>query len=53
MFDFHMHSIVSFDGQDTPELIAQTALKQGLKEICFTDHVYSRDLYMISHVIRV
>ena len=39
MFDFHMHSIVSFDGQDTPEFIAQTALKQGLKEICFTDHV--------------
>ena len=39
MFDYHMHSLVSFDGQDTPEIMAQMALKAGLKEICFTDHV--------------
>ncbi len=39
MFDFHMHSRVSFDGHDTGEALAKTALKNGLKEICFTDHL--------------
>lgn len=39
MFDFHMHSRVSFDGQDTGEALAKAALKAGLKEICFTDHI--------------
>lgn len=39
MFDFHMHSVVSFDGKATPEEMAQAALKQGLREICFTDHL--------------
>lgn len=39
MFDFHMHSIVSFDGHDTPETMARAALAAGLREICFTDHV--------------
>ena len=39
MFDFHMHSIVSFDGEDTPEALLQAAEKKGLKEICFTDHL--------------
>ena len=39
MFDFHMHSTVSYDGHDTPLAMAQAALKAGLKEICFTDHV--------------
>ena len=39
MFDFHMHSLVSFDSDDAPELMARAALQQGLKEICFTDHV--------------
>lgn len=38
MFDFHMHSTVSFDGHDTPERMARAALDAGLKEICFTDH---------------
>ena len=38
MFDYHMHSFISFDGDDTPEQMAQAALKAGLKEICFTDH---------------
>ena len=39
MFDFHMHSRVSFDGHDTGEDLAKAALAAGLKEICFTDHI--------------
>ena len=39
MFDFHMHSRVSFDGHDTGEALAKAALAAGLKEICFTDHI--------------
>ena len=39
MFDFHMHSIVSFDGHDSPEAMLRAAEEQGLKEICFTDHI--------------
>lgn len=39
MFDFHMHSIVSFDGHDTPEEMARAAVAAGLQEICFTDHM--------------
>lgn len=37
MFDFHMHSTVSFDGHDSPEEMAGMAA--GLREICFTDHI--------------
>lgn len=39
MFDFHMHSRVSFDGHDTGEAMAKAARAAGLKEICFTDHL--------------
>ena len=39
MFDFHMHSRVSFDGHDTGLEMALAAKKAGLKEICFTDHL--------------
>ena len=39
MFDFHMHSRVSFDGHDTGRAMARAALDAGLKEICFTDHL--------------
>ncbi len=39
MFDFHIHSRVSFDGHDTGEALAKAALAAGLKEICFTDHL--------------
>ena len=39
MFDFHMHSHVSFDGHDTGINMAHAAIKAGLKEICFTDHM--------------
>ena len=39
MFDYHMHSRVSFDGHDTGLALAQAAQAAGLQEICFTDHV--------------
>lgn len=39
MFDFHMHSMVSFDSEELPERMVQAALDRGLKEICFTDHI--------------
>ena len=38
MFDFHMHSIISFDGHDRPEDMVKAAENNGLKEICFTEH---------------
>ena len=39
MFDYHMHSRVSFDGQDRGLDMAKAALAAGLTEICFTDHL--------------
>ncbi len=39
MFDYHLHSRVSFDGHDSGLDIARTAKAAGLKEICFTDHL--------------
>ena len=45
MFDFHMHSVVSFDGHDTGLTMALAAKERGLKEICFTDHLdYEADV---------
>ena len=39
MFDYHMHSRVSFDAHDTGLQMALAAREAGLKEICFTDHL--------------
>ena len=39
MFDYHIHSVVSFDGHDRAIEMAQAAKEMGLKEICFTDHL--------------
>lgn len=39
MFDFHMHTVVSFDGQDTALNMALAAKEKGLQAICFTDHM--------------
>ncbi len=39
MYDFHMHSKVSFDGKATGLQMALAAKAAGLKEICFTDHL--------------
>lgn len=38
MFDYHLHSSLSFDSVEMPQAMAQAAVKAGLKEICFTDH---------------
>ena len=39
MFDFHMHSRVSFDSEADPREMVRAAEAAGLKEICFTDHM--------------
>ena len=39
MFDFHMHTVVSYDGHSTGAEMLVTAERVGLKEICFTDHL--------------
>ena len=39
MFDFHMHSTVSFDGHDSAQRMVQAAADAGLREMCFTDHI--------------
>ena len=44
MFDFHIHSKVSFDSESDPRCIVETAEKLGLREICFTDHYDFNDL---------
>ena len=48
MYDFHMHSKVSFDGKaDAAEMVA-AAEAMGLKEICFTDHIdYTPEMDMV------
>lgn len=38
MFDFHLHSKVSYDSTAEPSEIISAAKVRGLKEICFTDH---------------
>ncbi|MBR7122068.1 MAG: histidinol-phosphatase HisJ family protein [Oscillospiraceae bacterium] len=39
MFDYHMHSTVSFDGHSSAADMLQKAVSMGLREICFTDHL--------------
>ena len=39
MFDYHMHTTVSFDGVGTAQEMLQAAAERGLREICFTDHM--------------
>lgn len=39
MFDFHMHSTVSYDGHNTGHEMALAAKAAGMQEICFTDHL--------------
>ena len=48
MYDYHMHTRVSFDGHDTGLAMAQAAQARGLKEICFTDHIdYTPEMDMV------
>ena len=39
MFDFHMHSSISYDANVPAEEMLRAAVNAGLKEICFTDHI--------------
>ena len=39
MFDYHMHSTASLDGQSDARVMVQAALARGLKDICSTDHM--------------
>lgn len=39
MFDYHMHSTISYDGHAAPEEMVKAAKAAGLREICFTDHL--------------
>ena len=39
MFEYHMHTHVSFDADPTGMEMALAAKAAGLKEICFTDHI--------------
>lgn len=48
MFDYHMHSAVSFDGHNTGLEMAIAAKNAGIREICFTDHVdYTPEMDMV------
>ena len=38
MFDYHLHSSVSFDSESTALDMAERAKDIGLRDICFTDH---------------
>ncbi len=38
MFDFHLHSNISFDSNCPAEIMIKKAEELGLEEICFTDH---------------
>ena len=38
MFDFHLHTLVSFDSECHPADTVAAAERAGLREICFTDH---------------
>ena len=48
MYDYHMHSQVSFDAKDSGLDMALAAAARGVKEICFTDHIdYTPELDMV------
>ena len=48
MYDYHMHSRVSFDAKDSGLDMARAAAARGLKEICFTDHIdYTPEMDMV------
>lgn len=49
MFDFHLHSNVSFDSDCDAKLIVKKAEQLNLKEICFTDHYDFNDNPLKQH----
>jgi histidinol-phosphatase (PHP family) len=38
MFDYHVHTAISFDSSASPHDMIAAAERAGLREICFTDH---------------
>ena len=38
MFDFHLHSSLSYDSQASAQDMVAAAQRAGLREICFTEH---------------
>lgn len=38
MFDFHLHTSLSFDCDEKAQNIINAAKKNGIKELCFTEH---------------
>ena len=49
MFDFHLHSDISFDSVCPAKEILAAAEQRGLKEICFTDHYEYNDVKDLPH----
>lgn len=49
MFDFHLHSSVSFDSTTPSVEILRAAERKGLCEICFTDHYDCHDAPTDAH----
>ena len=48
MFDYHIHTTVSFDGKDDAKAMLAAAEEKGLKEICFTDPIdYTPEMAMV------
>ena len=53
MYDYHMHSTVSFDAKDSGLDMARSCAARGLKEICFTDHIdYTPEMDMVFDTAR-
>ena len=38
LYDYHMHSEISPDAHFSMEAMCESALKNGMREIAFTDH---------------
>lgn len=45
MFDYHIHSEWSFDAKDSIQSFAENAVRTGLQEICFTEHIEPYNTY--------
>lgn len=45
MFDFHLHSKLSFDASEDMLSFCEQAAQMGMQEICFTEHVELDNIY--------
>ena len=53
MYDYHMHSTVSFDARNSGLDMARACAARGLKVICFTDHIdYTPEMDMVFDTAR-